>query len=106
MYVDFQVVGPCLGTVSEIQGKKATVNFSGFSAEIADKHNFSFSSPCSIPKPISQSRGDPKSLCRYTQGRNAKRQYTAVDHSPSLNVLRHNNCMFPSPFSSLGLVLT
>ena len=53
IYVDFQVVGPCLGTVSEIQGKKAKVDFSGYSAEIADKHNFSFSYPHSNPKPIS-----------------------------------------------------
>ena len=36
IYVDFQVVGPCLGTLSEIRGKKAKVDFSGFSADIAD----------------------------------------------------------------------
>ena len=53
IYVDFQVVGPCLGTVTEIEGKKAKVDFSGYSAEIADKHNFSFSHPHSNRKPIS-----------------------------------------------------
>ena len=54
IYVDFQVFGPCLGTVSEILGKQAKLDFPGYSAEIADKHNCSFSYPHSNPKPISQ----------------------------------------------------
>ena len=93
IYVDFQVVGPCLGTVSEIQGKKAKVDFSGYSAEIADKHNFSFSYPHSNPKPISHF-----SLSELSPTTNANQSLSASAPAPPFSTAI-------SDMSSLGAIV-